>query len=141
MAWIKISGEEAKNHPLWDKFCWVRVLFLSVSLVVFIVLLNVFPLEYYRTLSIVFDGYERSYWDLSEAISDTLFQGVVVWLWLLMVYQIIYNVYYAFNYKDIHSSIAFVLLVPSSIVTIILIVATIINSVSDEGELIFLAVV
>lgn len=37
MAWVKITEEEAKQHPLYDKFCWVRVLFIpSMVLAVFI---------------------------------------------------------------------------------------------------------
>ncbi|EGE27149.1 hypothetical protein EA1_03835, partial [Moraxella catarrhalis O35E] len=33
MAWVQISEEEAKNHPYWDKFCWVRWLFIIIGMV------------------------------------------------------------------------------------------------------------
>ncbi|EGE20604.1 hypothetical protein [Moraxella catarrhalis] len=32
MAWVQISEEEAKNHPYWDKFCWVRWLFIIMGM-------------------------------------------------------------------------------------------------------------
>lgn len=32
MAWVQISEEEAKNHPYWDKFCWVRWLFITMGM-------------------------------------------------------------------------------------------------------------
>lgn len=32
MAWVQISEEEARNHPYWDKFCWVRWLFIIMGM-------------------------------------------------------------------------------------------------------------
>lgn len=32
MTWVQISEEEAKNHPYWDKFCWVRWLFIIMGM-------------------------------------------------------------------------------------------------------------
>ena len=33
MAWVQIIEEEAKNHPYWDKLCWVRWLFIIIGMV------------------------------------------------------------------------------------------------------------
>ncbi|RKM49264.1 hypothetical protein [Moraxella catarrhalis] len=50
MAWVQISEEEARNHPYWDKFCWVRWLFiimgmLKAGLLVPITILSIYIMD------------------------------------------------------------------------------------------------
>ena len=75
MAWVQISEEEAQNHPYWDKFCWVRWLFiimgmLKAGLLVPITLFTLMDMRDYSKLG--------TFISLSFLVLITLWIGIIL---------------------------------------------------------------